>query len=255
MLKVENLSYRVKKQQILKDISLEIEHGSFTVAIGPNGAGKSSLLRHLSAELPCQSGTISLDDKPLGNYTPLELARRRAVLPQEHELVFPFIVEEVVSMGTYHVEEAVAADLVPSALAECEIGHLHQRYYHTLSGGEKQRVQLARCLAQLRSSAEQKQYLLLDEPIASLDLKHQYQLLKLAKTLSSQGLGVFAILHDLNLAHAFADFIAILNRGRLVQFGPAHAVLTETNIEEVFEVKARFVEHQEQRQLMTMAIG
>lgn len=224
------LSLRRGARMVLEDVDLRLLPGERLAVVGPNGAGKSSLLRALSGELRPTAGTVSLDGRPLGALDPRDLARRRAVLPQDLELSLPLRVDAVVALGLLphagRLSAAAERAAVGAALRAVGAEALAGRDATTLSGGERQRVHLARCLAQLSPGPEAgARYLLLDEPTSALDLRHQAEVLAQARALSRAGTGVLAVLHDLNMAAAWADRVAVLDGGRLRALGAPAAVL------------------------------
>ena len=257
MLLAQNVSYSTGQRQLLQKVSLVLQPGQVLALVGPNGAGKSTLLKLLVGELQPSAGTVLMNERPLPDWPLSERARQRAVLPQDSTLSFGFTVQEVVLLGCspygsgrsiydYHIAQ--------EALAAAAVEHLAGRSYMSLSGGERQRVQLARVLAQLWPAPESSppvqnklpdpRYLLLDEPTASLDLAHQHATLRQAQQLARQrGLGVLAVLHDLNLAAEYADHVAILQQGRLVAQGTPFQVLTPTLIEQTFAMPAQIIPH------------
>ncbi len=236
------VSYRVGAKSLLQDVSLAVPAGRVTVVIGPNGAGKSTLVKLLSGELRPASGGVSYGGEPVGTIPPWRLACLRAVLPQASRLAFPFTAGEVVRIGLDGIGRGLTARdraaILADSLGRADVAHLAGRGYQTLSGGEQQRTQFARVLAQLAAgrTVADRQVLLLDEPIASLDLKHQLALLDAACRLAREGVAVLAVLHDLNLASAFADEIVVLSEGRLVAAGPPAAVIDDRIVSGVFEV-------------------
>jgi iron complex transport system ATP-binding protein len=241
MIRAEALGVRIGRATLLDGVDLTVAPGCFTAVIGPNGAGKSTLMRCLSGERPPSSGTVSLDGAPIAAWDLVALARRRAVLPQQVTLDFPLTGREVVMLGRapYRGVADAAADrrAVAMALAAADVVELADRPYPTLSGGEQQRIQFARVLAQIAGGsgpATAPSYLLLDEPTASLDLAHQTGILRVARGLADAGTGVLAILHDLNQATRFADHIVLLRRGRVFAAGPPAQVLTAATVEAVF---------------------
>lgn len=247
MLATEHISLIIRDKTLLKDISLTIKPGEVLAVLGPNGAGKSTLLKLLSAELKPSQGKITLNNKPLNTWTSAEQARLRAVLPQSSRLSFPFSAEEVVMMGRTPYRHSQTRrqneQAVHAALQSAHVEHLAQRLFTSLSGGEQQRVQLARVLAQLwQVDSEQARYLLLDEPTSALDLAHQHHVLGLAQHLAKTwNLGVLAVLHDLNLAALYADQIAILNQGRLQAYGEPQATLSPSQIQQAFAVDVEVI--------------
>jgi len=199
--------------------------------VGPNGAGKSTLLRLLAGELAPSRGTVELGSRTLAAIGAEERARLRGVMPQETVLQFAFTVREVVAMGR-HPHRGVAAgrdgEAIESAMRWTEMLELAERTYPTLSGGERSRTTLARVLAQ------EAPILLLDEPTAALDIRHQERAMTVARSFADAGGAVVAVLHDLNLAAAYADRIALLDRGRVVGAGSPWAVLREDVLGAVF---------------------
>ncbi len=229
---------------ILDKVSVSFAPGTFTAVLGPNGAGKSTLLRVLSGSLTPDEGTVTLNGRPLSGYQRAELARRRAVLAQESLLQFDFSVEEVVILGRIpHLsgwESERDRRACARAIAVTELRALRHRRYLSLSGGEKQRVQLARVLAQIDPAEAEHpgdRWLLLDEPTAALDLRHQHSMVALVRSLArSHGFGVIVIVHDLNLAMQYADNVVLLDQGRLAASGPTPETLTVARISDVFGV-------------------
>ena len=249
MLSLQNATAQRGGNTLLNDISLSVATGECVVIVGPNGAGKSSALKALSGDLTLQSGQVYLNDTAIEQFTPIELAQRRAVLTQSYELAFPFSVTEVVEMASYcHQEQCSKQQLnnyARQAIDQVEVSHLAKKCFTTLSGGEQQRVQLARVLAQLSPALEPsvitKQgtpYLLIDEPTSSLDLYHQYHVMSLARAAADKGAGVVIVVHDLSLAASFADKLYVLKNGKLVISGKANKVLTSDVLREVYNVDA-----------------
>lgn len=208
---------------ILRDVGIEACAGEVVALVGPNGSGKTTLLHILSGDLDPIAGTIEVDGAPLSTWTHAELAMRRAVLPQQVAVTFPFLVEDVVRMGRAPwagtpVEEDDDVE-VAEALRRTDVAHLADRRFPSLSGGERARAALARVLAQ------RAQLVLLDEPTAALDVHHQELVLRTARELATAGCGVIIVLHDLGLAGAYADRIIILESGRIVAEGTPAEVL------------------------------
>ncbi len=257
MLAAVDIDLALGGSQILDSVTLDLRPGEFVAVLGPNGAGKSTLLSVLSGTREPDTGNVTLDDRPLTSWQPQALARRRAVLPQFSELDFSFRVFEVVQLGrTPHAGRSSRQrdlEIAFAALEATEAVHLADRIYPTLSGGEKQRVQLARILAQLDLPApaeyppdratDRIRYLLLDEPVASLDPAHQHATLGIARNAARQGAGVLAILHDFNLAAMYADRLVLMNRGQVAAIGDAASVLTPALIDAVFNLPVQVMAH------------
>ncbi len=202
---------------------------------GPNGSGKTTLVRALSGLIQLEKGTVRVQDRVLADWGRAELARVMGVVPQREEIVFPLRVDEAVMLGRYARLGPLAAPgaadraAVQSALERCDAAWLAARSIDALSGGEWQRVRLARALAQ------EPAVLVLDEPTASLDVRHEMELLELIRRLVDQGLAGLVITHELNLAARYADRILLLSEGRVVAEGPPRQVLVESILSRVFE--------------------
>ena len=220
MIQLENISFSRGKRLILDNISLSVNKGELVAILGPNGAGKSTLLQIMAGSLAQEKGKVLIKNKTIQSWKKADLAKIRSVLTQFTNMGASFNVEEVVMMGRYphfnHAPAQVDKDIVSQAIQSVNAQNLAHRRIDQLSGGEQQRVHLARVLAQVWSDdpkeAEEK-FLLLDEPVNNLDLRYQHEFLSIAKECSKKGSGVVAILHDLNLAARFADRIIILKDG------------------------------------------
>jgi iron complex transport system ATP-binding protein len=214
-------------RRVLDGVNFRAREGHVTAILGANGAGKSTLLRVLTGELTRHDGVVSFARRPLAEWTPRELALRRAVVPQASALSFPFRVIEVVMQGCAPHGEGRAANEAAalSALEAVDMAAHAARDYTTLSGGERQRVHLARALAQVRLRGEGRA-LFLDEPTASLDLRHQHDVLGVARRFADSGGCVVIVLHDLNLCARYADKVFLLHYGRLLGAGDVTAVMT-----------------------------
>jgi iron complex transport system ATP-binding protein len=234
------LAYAIGRRHLLRAVDLHLREGELHAVIGPNGSGKSTLLKLLSGELHPQQGTITLNQKFLSQWTPLQQAQQRAVLPQNDHLNFSFSSAQVVALGRMPCRKHTLAQeqaIVRQALATTDALHLAERDYPTLSSGERARVQLARILAQVWEPVEYgPRYLLLDEPTANLDLAHQHHCLQHAQTFVSQNAGALVILHDPNLALTYAHRVTLLCCGEVIATGAPDAVLTAANLERVYGV-------------------
>lgn len=244
MVDVIDVAYRAGGNLILDHVTAHFRRGRFNVILGPNGAGKSSLLKIATGLLHPSSGAVTYDGKSVSDFAPSELARSRAVLSQHVELAFPLPVRDVVLMGRYpHYGRSPAIhdlDIVERALEIVGMGDRSEQHYPTLSGGEQQKVQLARVLAQIWSydGASDHKYLFLDEPTASLDVHYQIHLLDVARDLLSHDCTVVAILHDLNVAFHYGDAFFLMERGRMAKAADDSRDLTTDLIERVFRVTA-----------------
>lgn len=223
------------RHEALRGVDLTARAGELTTIVGPNGSGKSTLLGAITASLPYR-GTVSLNGRAIETLKPWELAAERAVLPQASKLAFPFTVLEVVQIGLQAGTAGDRPDVPMRALARVGLGHYADRTFQELSGGEAQRVMLARVLAQVWSPVEdgQPRWLLLDEPVSSLDIAHQLQVMQIARDFARAGGGVIAVMHDLNLTALYADRVAVLAEGRCLAFGTPAAVLTDSTLSRAY---------------------
>jgi iron complex transport system ATP-binding protein len=248
MIALRDITVQIGDATLVEDASAAIRPGALTAIIGPNGAGKTTLLRVASGELAPVAGTVQMDDQALDALPPRRQARRRAVLPQQSQLHFAFAVLEVVLMGrTPHLQGAETKhdwQVAEAALEAVGMAGFAERSFPTLSGGEQQRVHLARALAQIWTPpADGNRYLLLDEPTASLDLAHQHNVLQTARRLAIEGVGVLAILHDLNLAAQYADHVVVMQQGRVHTQGAPETVFTPSCIHDVFGWPVCILDH------------
>jgi iron complex transport system ATP-binding protein len=234
----DNITVRVGAKTLLDGVSLSVAPGEVVALVGPNGAGKSTLLRVLSGELRPHAGSVTLKDRALASYAPRELALHRAVLSQSTHVAFPFTVSEVVRMGAADRGGQAVDALAEAALADVDLAAFGGRIITTLSGGEQQRAHFARVLVQLACGEEAHGpgLLLLDEPTASLDLRHQLDMLEAVGRCAQRGVAVVAILHDLNLATLAADRIVVLDHGRVAADGPPAETVTDDLLARVFRV-------------------
>jgi iron complex transport system ATP-binding protein len=222
VLELQDVRYRIGGAQILRGIDMVVRAGELLALAGPNGAGKSTLMAVMAGDLKPTAGQALLDGRPVTSVPVRELARRRAVMLQESRLSFGFSVADVVRMGRAALPADALEDdaAVSLALEACDALDLADRKFPTLSGGEKARVSFARALVQ------EADVLLLDEPTAALDIRHQELVMGLARRQADRGKAVVAVLHDLSLAAAWADRLALMGEGRLVDCGPVAEVAT-----------------------------
>ncbi|MFJ3902205.1 heme ABC transporter ATP-binding protein [Streptomyces sp. NPDC090025] len=229
------------RRTVLDGVGIDVRAGEVLALVGPNGAGKSTLLAALAADLAPSGGEVRIGGRSAGAWSAGELALRRAVLPQAAELSFPFPVAEVVRMGRAPWAGTERADeddtAVAEALAATETAGFAGRPFSALSGGEKARVALARVLAQRTG------LLLLDEPTAALDLRHQELVLRICRERAAAGAAVVVVLHDLGLAAAHADRVAVLHGGRIAVAGAPAEVLEGTVLSEVYRQPVEVFPH------------
>ncbi|CNG55043.1 hemin importer ATP-binding subunit [Yersinia enterocolitica] len=246
LLEANQLSYHVQGQKLINNVSLQIASGEMVAIIGPNGAGKSTLLRLLTGYLAPSEGHCQLLGKNLNSWQPQALARTRAVMRQYSDLAFPFSVSEVIQMGRAPYGAAQNRQALQEVMAQTDCLALAQRDYRALSGGEQQRVQLARVLAQLWQPEPTPRWLFLDEPTSALDLYHQQHTLRLLRQLTLQEpLAVCCVLHDLNLAALYADRILLLAQGELVACGTPEEVLNAETLTRWYQADLGISRHPE----------
>ncbi|MHB2264937.1 heme ABC transporter ATP-binding protein [Aliihoeflea sp. PC F10.4] len=244
MIEARDVKVSLSGRQILHGIDFVARAGEVTAIVGPNGSGKSTFLKALSGDLS-STGHIAFAGSKLSAIKPWQAAGLRAVLPQQTTLSFPFTVREIVRLGLMGGRSGVSArelDTLPDrALARVDLAGFAGRYYQELSGGEQQRVQLARVLCQVWCPVVDgtARFLFLDEPVSSLDIKHQLVIMEIARDYARQGGGVIAVLHDLNLTAMFADEVTMLHEGRVAACGSPAAILTDATIERVFDCRLR----------------
>jgi iron complex transport system ATP-binding protein len=237
-LTINKLSFNYTGVPVLKDVELEVEPGEMLGIVGPNGSGKSTLLKCINRVLKTQPNTVLIDGTDASNLNLRELAKMMGYVPQTSTNTFPFTVFDVVLMGRkpyihWNLSER-DYEIVAEVLDFLGIGDLSMRHFNELSGGEQQKVIVARALAQ------QPRLLLLDEPTSSLDIKHQLEIMCILKSLTlSKERSVIVSLHDLNLASRFSDIILMLKQGCIYAVGTPEAVLTEENIDAVYGIKAQ----------------
>jgi iron complex transport system ATP-binding protein len=229
MLEIQNLSVRLGRRDVLQGVTLTARAGEVLAICGANGAGKSTLLKAVLGEIAAE-GTIRLNGHDIARARPQTLAPLRAVLPQDTEVAFAFPLGDIVTMGREAGDFAARPEVDQLALAAVGLQGHEARDFRSLSGGERQRGHLARALAQVWEPVGQSgpRWLMLDEPVASLDLGHQLQVMRLARSFADAGGGVIAIMHDLNLSAMFADRMGFLIDGHLAALGTPDAVMEPT---------------------------
>ncbi|ESY08308.1 iron ABC transporter [Mesorhizobium sp. LNJC399B00] len=244
MIEARDVSVAIGGKRIVANVDFVARPGEIAAIVGPNGSGKTTFLKALSGDLAF-AGTVAVNGRDLSAMKPVEAATVRAVLPQAATLSFPLTVHEVVRLGLIGGRSGVLPgedDRLPErALVRVDLDGFAGRFYQELSGGEQQRVQLARVLCQVWAPVldGKPRYLYLDEPVSSLDIKHQLIIMNIARDFARRGGGVIAILHDLNLTAMYADRIFVMHRGRLAADGSPQEVLSDDLIEKVFDCRLR----------------
>lgn len=256
MIAIDKLNVTLSERTILNGISLNIEKGRFYCIAGPNGSGKTTFLRSLLNVFPIAKGNIHIENNDISSYSQRKLARIEAVVPQNTYPECEFTAFEVVMMGRspylspLQGESARDIRIVKESMDITNTWHLKDRPIQVLSGGEKQRVIIARALAQ------QTGILLLDEPVSNLDIHHQVEILNLLKKLNEEkGITVIAVLHDLNHVFAYSDEVILFNQGELVAVGSPDMVLTNENIKKVFAVDTCFIDNPMNGKKILVTVG
>lgn len=241
LLSVSAVTARRGDRTVVDGVDLEVSAGEVVALVGPNGAGKSSLLAAITGDLELASGEVTIDGRSASEWSPVELALRRAVLPQHATMAFPFRAAEVVHMARAPWSSAGAADdderCVAEALADADATHLAARAVTTLSGGERARVSMARLLAQ------RAQLLLLDEPTAALDIGHQEMVMACVRDRAAAGDGAVVVVHDLSLAAAYADRVVVIHDGRVVADGAPLDVFRPALLVDVYQHPIDVIAH------------
>jgi iron complex transport system ATP-binding protein len=247
MLRVENIYYGIGKKEILQNVSATFLQGTFSMILGPNGSGKSTLLKIFSGEIHRFAGNVFYDKENISALSKSGLAKLRAVMSQQSELNFPITVEEVIMMGRYphfnitpHKNDETICN---EAMKLMNLAHFKERNYLTLSGGEKQRVQYARALAQIWETPTEnpQRYLFLDEPLHSLDINYQKEFLDIAQTYAKNGATVVAVMHDINLAIQYGAHLFFIKNGKLIAQGAPRHIISQQLIKEVYDVNANII--------------
>lgn len=238
VVEIDGVSVHLGDVTAVDDVSLAAEPGQVVGLIGPNGAGKTTLLRTITAAIAPSSGTVRVNGTDVQSRSSRAVSRLVATVPQATNIGFDFRVREIVAMGRTPYQDRFGrghrhdTSAVADAMTRTDVARFADRPISAVSGGERQRVLLARAIAQ------DTPVLLLDEPTASLDINHQVRTLELVRGLAAEGTAVIAAIHDLDLAARYCDELALLDDGRLVAHGPPAAVLTRQHLEEVFGIEA-----------------
>lgn len=245
MIHIQNLVGGYTHSPIIKGLDLEIKKGEFFALLGPNGSGKTTLFKLITGQLPTISGKVSIGGKEISSLSKLDKAKKMAVLTQEVQVSFDYTVEEIISLGRYPHQKGIFKQLskndrsvIEEVMEITQISEFRKTQFLLISGGEKQRVLLAKALAQ------EPEILLLDEPTNHLDIKHTFHMLNLLKERQlTTGLTIFSILHDLNVASLYADRIALLHNGSFLEVGDVDLLRKEDQLKKVYEVKVKSQSH------------
>ena len=241
-IKLQNISYTVSGYKILDNVSLDIKEGEVLSLIGPNGAGKSTLLNAATGDLEPSLGTVYYNHQNLEELNIVERSFYRAVMSQSQQIVFDFSVQEIIEMGWIEKGFSSYSKDFDNAVKEvsilCNLENLLKRKFNKLSGGEQRRVHFARTLLQLwrPSNSKDPLFMLLDEPTANLDLYYEIKMMEIIKLKASEGIGVFLILHDLNLAARYSDRIAIISEGSLIKIDTPRSVLDPVLLKKIYNL-------------------
>jgi len=243
---IKNVSKQFDNIEVLRDINLTVEKGSVVSILGSSGSGKSTLLRQRTGYLQPYGGRCSLLGTPLEAWSIAELAKTRAVMRQNGHMAFPFSVQEVIRMGRHPWRTCSSRDETDRIMALCDCRELAARDYRQLSGGEQQRVQLARLLVQLWEPIPSPKWLFLDEPTSALDIHHQQHLFRLLRRLvRERQFNVCCVLHDLNLAARYADRVVLMDKGRVVDSGSPQDVLQQRALKTLYQADITVIKESE----------
>jgi iron complex transport system ATP-binding protein len=240
MLSAENIHVTLSRKPVLRGVTISARAGCISVIAGPNGSGKTTLLRAMTQDLPYR-GTVRLEGTDIATLPGWRLATRRAVLPQASRIAFPFTVLEVVRLGMMASAVPEPPNRASEALARVGLAGFEGRLYEELSGGEQQRAQLARVLSQVWEpvGSDGPRWLFLDEPVSSLDIGHQLEVMDLMRAYARGGGGVIAVMHDLNLTAMYADHVVLLADGVCLADGPPTQVLTDAYLSAAYRCSLR----------------
>ncbi|MEM6890309.1 MAG: heme ABC transporter ATP-binding protein [Pseudomonadota bacterium] len=235
-----NVEVQYGRKRVLDALDFDAEAGQLTAIVGPNGSGKSTLLKAICGDLP-YSGSVTLNDFEVAKTPAWQMAALRGVLPQASNLAFPFTALEVVRIGLSTGTGAKQHAQATAALDRVGLYKYAEQLYQELSGGEQQRVQLARVLAQVWQPVKDDvpRWLILDEPVSSLDVAHQLEVMRLARDFSRAGGGVIAVMHDLNLTGLFSDKVVVLSEGQALAAGPTYKVMTDDVLSQAYACDLR----------------
>jgi len=235
MIEIKGLTKLFGKKPVVEDVSITIEPGTITSFIGPNGAGKSTLLSMVSRLLDADTGEVLLDRNNVKKWNSSEFAKRVSILKQANHINVRLTVRELVAFGRYPYSKgrltSTDEQFVDQAIAYMNLGEMQDKFLDELSGGQKQRAFIAMVIAQ------DTEYILLDEPLNNLDMKHSVQIMKILRNLVDElGKTVIIVLHDINFASVYSDRIVALKNGRLVKDGPTHEIIKTDSLRDIFDM-------------------
>ena len=239
-IELKNITFGYGGTPLFQGLSTSFQNDEFCAIVGPNGSGKSTLIKCICRLLSLREGSILLDDKPIGQYDTLELARLISYVPQHHDTVFDVSVYDVVMMGLYpyqkkwQVGDAKDDAMVCETLRRCNLYHLRNHLIRELSGGEQQRTLIARAMVQ------QAPIMLLDEPLSNLDVAHRYEIMDILADLNRCGVMILMVIHEFPIALEYATHALLMKSGKIEAHGHINAVLTPENIRKCFDLGADF---------------
>lgn len=243
IIEVQNIHFSYERKEVLIDNSFSLGRGEFLGIIGPNGAGKSTILRLICGILEPKQGSINILGESMERITRRQLAKNIAFVPQETHFALNFTVEDIVMMGRYPYLRAFQKEnkndyaARDHALEYTDVQSFRNRTINSLSSGERQRVVLARALAQ------EPTILILDEPTSHLDLHHQYAIMELLKKLNKEGMSIIIVNHDLNLASLYCERLVLMNQGKVFGQGPPKDLLSEKILQQVYQTRVKVIKH------------
>jgi iron complex transport system ATP-binding protein len=246
MLNLQNINYTIGDKQILSNVNIHFAPGQLHMILGPNGSGKTSLMKIASGQIENFNGLVTYNDLSIKEITTASLATYRSYLSQQNNIPFPIKVNELIQMGRYPHYEYQASkkdfEIINEVIDKLAIKHLQHRDFNTLSGGEQQRVQFARVLAQVwEQTVGKNRYLFLDEPLNNLDIQYQKYLLQTIQQFISDDMVVIIVVHDINWALAYADKVYLLKEGNLIAHGNPTDIITPSLIADVFKIDAQLI--------------
>ena len=249
LIKLDSVNYSINNKLLIEDISFSVNNGDMVSIIGPNGSGKSTLIKLITGELSVTSGNVFFNNIKIDDWSSSELAYYRSVLPQSNYLAFPFSVLDIVKMGRYPIKDSTGSEnelICKKILDAFDLSSHIDQNYMTLSGGEKQRVQLARVFSQIWSDNNyDNRVLIIDEPTSYLDINHQCCLFDFLKSMNKKGLTIVMVLHDLNQAIINSNKIIMLKQAKLVSYERTNKIIDTEKLEEVFDVKLKLIKNEE----------